>query len=436
MNISDLHKTQKTKEVTPAKGPAKAEDPNAQSDKTNKRTVNADSAGRNEPDEVGVQHIEVCETFDDMALKDDLLRGIYAYGFQKPSIIQQRAIMPVVKGKDTIAQAQSGFGKTATFCIAMLQTVKPGWGTQALIMAPTRELASQIHSVLAALGQFIEALQTKGCVGGTSVQEDIRALKAGVDIVVGTPGRCFDMIRRNALLLDELKTLVLDEADEMLDRGFQEQVYSIFEYVPNNVQCCLFSATMPERVLKLTTFMRDPIRILLKKEDVTLAGIRQYYVDVEKEHWKFDVLCDLYETMDIQSAIIFVNKRETADWLADRMRQEEHSVSVIHAGVPQEQRTNVMRRFRAGHARVLIASDLLARGIDVAQVSLVINYDFPKPHQKESYIHRIGRSGRYGKKGTAINFVTQRDAYSMRTVEQFYSTQIEELPQDIADILE
>jgi len=437
MNNSVLRTTpqEKKEQVAPAKGPAKAEDPNAQSDEK-QRKVNGASVGQNESDDAELQNIEVCETFDDMKLRDDLLRGIYAYGFTKPSFIQQRAVLPVIQGHDTIAQAQSGFGKTATFCIAMLQTVNPGCGTQALIMAPTRELANQSHSVLAALGQFMENLRTKACIGGTRIREDIAELQQGVDIVVGTPGRCFHMINGNYLQLRGLKSVILDEADVMLDKGFQEQVYEILEFMPKDVQVCLFSATMPDRVIELAkSFLRNPKRILLAKKDVTLAGIRQYYVDCEKEEWKFSTLCDLYENLDIQSAIIFVNTKQRANWLAERMNQEEHTVSVIHSGISPELRTDVMRKFRAGRSRVLIASDLLARGIDVAQVSLVINYDFPKPHQKESYIHRIGRSGRYGKKGCAINFVTQDDAHAVRTVEQYYSTKIEELPYDIANIL-
>lgn len=437
MNNSELRTNQESKEVAPAKGPVKAEDPNAQSDMSKVNETVGGAKQQAAPDEdAEFQHIEVCETFDDMRLKDDLLRGVYAHGFQKPSFIQQRAIIPVVNGHDTIAQAQSGFGKTATFCIAMLQTVQPTYGTQALILAPTRELANQIHDVLEALGQYIKGLSTRACIGGTSVREDMSALRAGVDIVVGTPGRCFDMIQRNVMRLQGLKSCVLDEADEMLDRGFQDQVYEIFGFMPKDVQIALFSATMPERVLQLTSrFMRNPKKILVKNEDVTLSGIRQYYVDCEREEYKFMVLCDLYENLDIQAAIIFVNTKQVANWLAERMNQEDFTVSVIHSDIPNEERKHVMRQFRAGESRVLIASDLLARGIDVQQVSLVINYDIPKPHQKESYIHRIGRSGRYGKKGCAINFVTTKDVQSLRAIEQFYSTQVVELPEDIANIL-
>jgi len=447
MNTSELHTNNRKQETesAPAKGPAKAVKLNAPSDDNEVKTdtvghatPNEGSFGKNAPEQDPELDVEVCETFDDMDLKDDLLRGIYAYGFQKPSYIQQRAITPVVQGHDTIAQAQSGYGKTATFCIAALQSLQSGFDTQVLILAPTRELATQIHDVLAALGQYMTGVKTHVCIGGQSLRNDIDALGAGVDIVVGTPGRCFDMINRNVLKLRSLKTLILDEADEMLDRGFQEQVYEIFAFLPNDVQVCLFSATMPERVLDLTSrFMRNPKKILVAKKDVTLSGIRQYYVDCERREYKFGVLCDLYENIDIQAAIIFVNKKETADWLSDRMHQEDFTVSVIHSGIPNEDRKRVMRRFRSGDSRVLIATDLLARGIDVQQVSLVINYDIPKPHQKESYIHRIGRSGRYGRKGCAINFVTSsgEDAVSLRTIEQFYSTQIVELPEDIAGIL-
>jgi len=440
MNHSDLQtsKEQRTEEVAPAKGPAKAGEPDAQSKQRASNKIESVGPAGNvaDNDDPEFQHIEVCETFDDMNLKDDLLRGVYANGFMKPSYIQQRAVIPVINGHDTIAQAQSGFGKTATFCIAALETVEPGYGTQKLILAPTRELANQIHDVLSGLGQYMQGLNTRACVGGTSVRDDREALREGVDIVVGTPGRCFDMIQRGVMDLKGLRTMILDEADQMLDRGFQEQVYEIFAFMPQDVQVALFSATMPDRVLELTSrFMRNPKKILLKTEDVTLSGIRQYYVDCEREEYKYSVLCDLYENLDIQAAIIFVNSKQTANWLAERMNQEDHTVSVIHSGIPNEERKHVMREFRAGQSRVLISSDLLARGIDVQQVSLVINYDIPKPHQKESYIHRIGRSGRFGKKGCAINFVTEKDVRSMRTIEEFYSTEIVELPEDIAFIL-
>jgi len=377
---------------------------------------------------------EVCESFDDMKLKDELLRGIYAYGFEKPSHIQQRGIIPVTSGRDTIAQAQSGTGKTATFSIATLQAVdERNRDCQALILAPTRELAQQTHKVLNSLGDYMN-IKSHACVGGTAVREDIQILQRGVQIVVGTPGRVNDMINRSALRLDQLKMFVLDEADEMLSRGFKDQIYDVFQFLPPEVQVCLFSATMPVEILHMTKrFMRNPVRILVKKEAVTLDGIRQFYVSVEREDWKLDTLCDLYETLTITQAIIYCNTRKKTEWLTEKMTQRDFTVSCMHGDMDMSERQLIMREFRSGSTRVLITTDLLARGIDVQQVSLVINYDLPT--NRENYIHRIGRSGRFGRKGVAINFVSKDDVGALREIEQFYRTEVEEMPMDVADLI-
>jgi len=377
---------------------------------------------------------EVCESFDDMKLKDDLLRGIYAYGFEKPSYIQQRGIIPVVRGNDTIAQAQSGTGKTATFSIAALQCISENsQDCQVLVLAPTRELAQQIHKVLNALGDYM-SVTCHACVGGTLVKEDMAILRKGAQIVVGTPGRVNDMINRNALRLEKLRIFILDEADEMLSRGFKDQIYDVFQYLPSEVQVCLFSATMPNEILNITKrFMRKPVKILVKKEQLTLDGIKQFYVAVEKEEWKLDTLCDLYETLTITQAIIYCNTRRKVEWLMEKMTQRDFTVSAMHGEMEMRDRQLIMKEFRSGSSRVLITTDLLARGIDVQQVSLVINYDLPT--NRENYIHRIGRSGRFGRKGVAINFVTQEDVRSLREIEQFYNTQIEEMPMDVSELM-
>jgi len=274
---------------------------------------------------------EVVNTFDEMRLKDDLLRGIYAYGFEKPSAIQQRGIMPILSGRDTIAQAQSGTGKTATFSISVLQQIDLGLKrTQALILAPTRELAQQIQKVVRNLGDFLQ-VTSHACVGGTLVRDDVRILKDGVQVVVGTPGRVFDMINRNVLSLTSVKIFVLDEADEMLSRGFKDQIYDVFQHLPSKVQVCLFSATMPDEILEISEkFMRNPIRILVKRDELTLEGIKQFYVLVEKEDWKLETLCDLYETLTITQAIIYCNTRRKVDWLTDKMGQRDFTVSSMH----------------------------------------------------------------------------------------------------------
>jgi len=377
---------------------------------------------------------EVTESFDDMKLNELLLRGIYAYGFEKPSTIQQKAVKPMLLGRDLIAQAQSGTGKTATFAIGALQQVDPATkACQALVLAPTRELAQQIQKVVIALGDYLQ-LECMACIGGTAVREDIRRLEQGVHIVVGTPGRVFDMIQRHALRPDTIKMFVLDEADEMLSRGFKEQIYEVFRYLPASVQVGLFSATMPSDVLELTQkFMRDPIRILVKKDELTLEGIKQFYIAVEREEWKLDTLCDLYETVTITQAIIYCNTRRKVDWLTEQMRGRDFTVSCMHGDMDMKEREIIMKEFRSGSSRVLITTDLLARGIDVQQVSLVINYDLPT--NQENYIHRIGRSGRFGRKGASINFVTNDDVRTMREIEAFYNTQISEMPMNIADVI-
>jgi len=337
-------------------------------------------------------------------------------------------------GRDIIAQAQSGTGKTATFAVGILQMLDPATQQcQALILAPTRELAQQIVKVIVAISDFMD-VKVHACVGGTAVRDDIRTLQNGVQVVVGTPGRVHDMINRRALRLDHMKIFALDEADEMLSRGFKDQIYEIFKFLPENVQCCLFSATMPLDILEITTrFMRDPIRILVKRDELTLEGIKQFYIAVEREEWKLDTLCDLYETLTITQAIIYCNTRRKVDWLTDRMTQKDFTVSSMHGDMDQRERDIIMREFRSGSSRVLITTDLLARGIDVQQVSLVINFDLPT--NRENYIHRIGRSGRFGRKGVAINFLTQPDVRFLRDIEQFYNTQIEEMPMNVADLI-
>ncbi|GBG26103.1 ATP-dependent RNA helicase eIF4A [Hondaea fermentalgiana] len=375
---------------------------------------------------------EVTETFDAMDLREDLLRGIYSYGFEAPSAIQQRGIKPILLGNDTIAQAQSGTGKTATFAISALQKLDMDRReTQALILSPTRELAVQTQKVILALGDYMGAA-VHCCVGGTAVRDDIRILQEGVHIVVGTPGRIWDMLGRNAIRTESVGLFILDEADEMLSRGFRDQIYEVFRFLPEKVQVALFSATMPLEVLEVSRrFMRDPVRILVKRDELTLEGIKQFYVAVEKEEWKFGTLCDLYETLTITQAIIYCNTRRKVDWLTEKMRSKDFTVSAMHGDMDQKERELIMREFRSGSSRVLITTDLLARGIDVQQVSLVINYDLPT--NRENYIHRIGRGGRFGRKGVAINFLTAGDVRYLRDIEQFYSTQIEEMPMDVAD---
>ncbi|KAL0852517.1 hypothetical protein ABMA27_017036 [Loxostege sticticalis] len=391
-----------------------------------------------------------------MHLKEECMRGIYAYGFEKPSAIQQRAILPCVERSRQIIIFQ-GTGKTATFSISILQQidtgrqrvpsidprpyprarsagnflrrplVRPEFFNENAMKKKTlfREFVCslQIQKVVIALGDFMHA-QCHACIGGTNVREDMRKLELGVHVVVGTPGRVYDM--------DNFSSS--DEADEMLSRGFKDQIQDVFKLLPNEVQVILLSATMPNDVLEVSKlFMRSPIRILVKKEELTLEGIKQFFIYVEREEWKLETLCDLYDTLSITQAVIFCNTRRKVDWLTDNMHSRDFTVSAMHGDMEQRERDLIMRQFRTGSSRVLITTDLLARGIDVQQVSLVINYDLPG--NRENYIHRIGRGGRFGRKGVAINFVTADDKRTLSDIEQFYNTRIDEMPTNVADLI-
>jgi len=248
---------------------------------------------------------ETVDSFDALELKADLLRGIYGYGFVKPSVIQSKGVLPILRSKDTIAQAQSGTGKTATFAISILQLIDPdAQRCQALVLAPTRELAQQIQRVIMCLGEYLK-VSVHICTGGTNVMDERKKLQEGVQIVVGTPGRVHDMLKRGYLKSDHLKLFVLDEADEMLGRGFQDQIKEIFKLIPGDVQIALFSATMPPEILSLTKdFMRDPATILVKNEELTLDGIKQFYIAIDKEEWKFDTLVELYNNIGTLSFLL------------------------------------------------------------------------------------------------------------------------------------
>ncbi|XP_073308287.1 eukaryotic initiation factor 4A-3 [Primulina huaijiensis] len=378
--------------------------------------------------------VEPILSFDEMGIKDDLLRGIYNYGFEKPSAIQQRAVLPIISGRDVIAQAQSGTGKTSMIALAVCQIVDTKSSeVQALILSPTRELAAQTEKVILAIGDYIN-IQAHACIGGKSVGEDIRKLEHGVQVVSGTPGRVCDMIKRRTLRTRSIKLLILDESDEMLSRGFKDQIYDVYRYLPPELQVVLISATLPNEILEITSkFMSDPVRILVKRDELTLEGIKQFFVAVEREEWKFDTLCDLYDTLTITQAVIFCNTKRKVDWLTAKMRENNFTVSSMHGDMPQKERDAIMQEFRSGQTRVLITTDVWARGIDVQQVSLVINYDLP--NNRELYIHRIGRSGRFGRKGVAINFVKSDDIKILRDIEQYYSTQIDEMPMNVADLI-
>jgi superfamily II DNA/RNA helicase len=373
-------------------------------------------------------------SFDHMELPQNLLRGIYAYGFEKPSEIQKKGIVPIAKGRDLIAQAQSGTGKTGTFTIGSLARIDVNVKqVQVLCMLPTRELAQQVDLVASAIGSNM-GIKTYAAMGKTPVREDIRALDRGVQFLTGTPGRIYDLMNRKAFTTANIKVIIIDEADQMLEDHFREQLQCILNLgFPTTARCALFSATMNSDVVEFAEKLLDnPVRILISPEEVNLKGIHQYRVDLEREDWKFEVLLDLYKNLNITQALIYCNKRQKAEWLAEKMTGAGFPITCIHGDMEVRERMDRMTSFRKGDTRVLISTDLLARGIDVQQVSLVINYELPL--QMDNYIHRIGRSGRYGRKGNAINLLCNEDMRSMKEIEAYYKITVDMLPKDLSTI--
>jgi len=369
------------------------------------------------------------EQWDELEINPDILRGIYAVGFEEPSPIQKKAITPMLARRDTVAQAQSGTGKTGCFSIGTLANIDVSKKeVQAIILSPTRELSMQTNKVISSLGTFMEGLKTQLLIGGTSTEDTIRDLKQNTPhIIVGCPGRTYDMLRRRRLSPNGLKLIVLDEADEMLSQGFKEQVYNIFEMMPKEIQVALFSATLPHDLINLTDkFMRNPIKTLMKAEMLTLEGISQYYVALESDDLKYDCIKDIYSACSVAQCIIYCNSVRRVQDLYDAMMADNFPVCQIHSSMDKEERTQAYKQFKAGTQRVLISSNVTARGIDVQAVSTVINFDLPRC--VHTYLHRIGRSGRWGRKGVGINFITRRDMRQLKEIENHYHTQITEMP--------
>jgi translation initiation factor 4A len=379
------------------------------------------------------------DNFDAMDLPENLLRGIYAHGFEKPSAIQSVAIMPMVKGRDVLGQAQSGTGKTGTFGIGLLSHVDPALkATQALVMAHTHELAEQIATVIRGLSSYMR-INVILAVGGVPRHQNVRDIRAGAHVVVGTPGRIYDLASNGDLSFRQLRMFVLDEADEMLRDRFADQVGEIVKLgLPADCHVAFFSATMPPEVKELADkILHEPVRVILKTADVKLDGIKQYYVTVDEEVWKLECFCDIFEALTITQSIVFTNTKERAERLYNALTERGFPVSVIY-GEPMTQaiRQQRMKEFRDGKTRVLIATNLLARGIDVQQVSVVFNFDMPSFDDKENYIHRIGRCGRFGRKGTAISLLTPAEKDVLDQVAAHYSFVPQSLPQDLKGVVE
>lgn len=375
----------------------------------------------------------VIHSWDELEIEPKILRGIFAYGFEKPSPIQQRAIKPVIEGRDVIAQAQSGTGKTATFTIGALQRVNIAEPTtQVLILSPTRELSTQTAKVVSNLGSFMDGLKIQTLFGGSTIDEGSSFSNKNVPhIICGCTGRVYDMMRRDRISTKSIKLVILDEADEMLSSGFKEQVYNIFQHLNNDVQVCLFSATLPEGINSIIEkIMRNPIRICVKREQLTLEGIAQYYIAVNDDREKYTTLKDLFSFITLSHTIIYCNSIKRVQDLYEAMCEDGFPVCRIHSNMDKSDRDKAFTDFRNGNSRVLISSNVTARGIDIQQVSVVINFDLPKC--VHNYLHRIGRSGRWGRKGVGINFITRRDVMQIKKIEEHYSTQINEMPGELS----
>jgi translation initiation factor 4A len=371
-----------------------------------------------------------------MGLQKELVHGVFSYGFKHPSQIQALALKPIIERRHVIAQAQSGTGKTGAFGIGILNNLDISKGTsstQALILAPTRELATQTAEFMQSIGSRLPGLVIGLFIGGHSLSEDQLHAQARPHVAVATPGRARDLLNSGHLRAEEISMLCLDEADQMLKEDFVDQVGEITEYL-NRPQILLFSATMPIQSFNyiwkiMGSAMDDPVKILVKEEKLTLDGIRQFYVNVGEKDKKLITLLDIFGRLPIQKCVIFANRKGVVDFLKQQMEAENFVVSSIHSDMEQHQRDQIMHQFRIGASRVLIGTNLIARGIDVQQVTLVINFELAK--DRESYIHRIGRSARWGRKGVAINICEQSEMGQIEDLMRHYNTEIAVLPDDI-----
>jgi translation initiation factor 4A len=383
-------------------------------------------------EDINESSLQDFKTWDSLELNSDILRGVYAYGFDNPSPIQSKSILPIINGKDIIGQAQSGTGKTATFTIGALQRVNlSDQSTQVLILSPTRELSTQTAKVVTSIGTFMDGLKVQTIFGGSNYDEgSIFSRKNIPHIICGCPGRVYDMMRKDKISSKTIKLIILDEADEMLSAGFKDQVYNIFQYLDNNIQVLLFSATIPDSMSSIISkIMRNPIKISVKKEQLTLEGIKQVFIAVDDDRQKYITLKNLFSNITITQSIIYCNSIKRVDDLFEAMIEDGFPVCKIHSTMDKSVRDKSFNDFKSGSSRVLISSNVTARGIDIQQVSIVINFDVPKC--VHTYLHRIGRSGRWGRKGVGINFITRRDVYQIKKIEEHYSTQISEMPSDL-----
>ena len=372
--------------------------------------------------------------FNSFDLQPDLRRAVAELGFEEATPVQEQVIPLLLQGKDVIAQAQTGTGKTAAFGLPILQRLDPSANyPQALVLAPTRELAVQVAEALHRMGKY-KGVKSLAIYGGQPIERQLRALRQGVQVVIGTPGRVMDHIRRGTLQLDRVSTVVLDEADEMLDMGFIEDVEFILERVPPEHQTGLFSATIPPRIVALAKrYLRVPVRVTIENETITVPQVRQVYYDVSGRE-KLDALTRILDFETPASTIVFCARKSDADSLGESLQGRGYSAEVLHGDLNQSQRDRVMNRFRSNQVEILVATDVAARGLDIPDVSHVINYDIP--WDPESYVHRIGRTGRAGREGDAITLVTPREQRQLRIIERVIGRHLKRLrlpsPADVA----
>lgn len=393
---------------------------------------------------------DACEEFDgfggEEGLKEDLLRGVYAYGYEHPSKIQSYAIPQIIKGREILAQSQSGTGKTGAFIISTLQRIDENLNApQAIILSPTCELAQQTFIVGKSIAQFLPTVQFSFTVGGSDRNNNIKELGGTIQgkteenvaqIIVATPGRLIDLLEEFPYLFEKIKLLIIDECDELLSGSFKKEIKKIIEGLSSEIQICLFSATLTDEVVNLATnLLSNPIKILIKKEKMTLDGIKQTYIDIHRPEDKLDVLIEMLKTLPIQQFIVYVNSKRNIEMLKEFLEGEGYNVLTINSSMPKYQRADIIRQFKNGGVKCLISTDLLSRGIDIQTLSLVINYDLPRYDNIQSYIHRIGRTGRFGRNGLSINLVSRYDKDIQNLISLTFKCPIEPLKKDfIKDI--
>lgn len=365
--------------------------------------------------------------FEEFEIDERILRAVEDMGFEEASPIQAQAIPELLKGKDVVGQAQTGTGKTAAYSIPLLMSIEPELKKpQAVVLCPTRELAIQVADEIRKLAKYMSDIKVLPVYGGQEIVKQIKSLKNGVQIIVGTPGRVMDHMRRKTVKFDEVKMVVLDEADEMLDMGFREDMETILAGTSDDRQTVMFSATMPKPILDIAgRFQKDPYVIKVVRKELTVENIEQFYYEVRPKN-KPELLCRLIDIYNPKLSVVFCNTKRQVDELISELKGRGYFADGIHGDMKQQQRDRVMSDFRSGKTEILIATDVAARGIDVDDVDIVFNYDLPQ--DEEYYVHRIGRTGRAGREGVALSFVSGKEAYKLKEIERYCKTKIKAKP--------